>query len=307
MSEVAGTAPLPPSTRPGRAAARHYRPSWLTGFVKTQPLGTVGLVIVLVMAAAALFARYVAPYDPTEISFVDQLQPPSLEHPLGTDGFGRDIFSRIVYGSRTALLIGFVSAFIGCTVGALVGVTSAYFGGRVDLVTQRLVDIVLAFPIVVLALIVIAVLKKTPVLGIDLNVVIAIAIPFMPKAARVVRSAALTVVRLSYVDAARAAGYSAPRIILAHVLPNVMAPYLILLTAFIGQAILLEATLSFLGLGVAEPTPAWGLMLAGTNVDFYRAAPWLIVFPGLAISLAVFAFNLFGDSLRDFLDPHLKF
>lgn len=275
-------------------------------FLRTQPLGFAGLLLVMLMGVAATFAGQIAPYDPTAISFLDQLKPPSLQHLLGTDGFGRDIFSRIVYGARTALVIGFFSAFLGCVTGAVIGTASAYFGGWIDLIIQRLIDILLAFPLVVLALVIIAVLDEMPVFGVDFGVVLAIAIPFAPRAARVVRSAALSVVRLPYVDAARIAGYSAVRIISRHVLPNVMAPFLILLTAFIGQAILLEASLSFLGLGVSEPTPAWGLMLAGTNIDFYRAAPWMILFPGLAISLAVFAFNLLGDSLRDWLDPKLK-
>ncbi len=157
-----------------------------------------------------------------------------------------------------------------------------------------------------LALAVVAVLGKFPVLGLDLNLIIAIAIPIVPKVARVVRSAALGVRAMPYVDAARAAGYSHRRIIFRHIIPNVTAPYLIMLTAFIAQAILLEASLSFLGLGVTEPTPAWGLMLSGSSEQFYREAPWMIIFPGIAISLAVFAFNLFGDALRDYLDPRFK-
>lgn len=171
---------------------------------------------------------------------------------------------------------------------------------------QRLIDIMLAFPIIILAIIVIAIMPKNVFLGIDVNVIVAIAIPFMPKTARVIRSAALSIVTLAYIDAARAAGYKPIRIVTVHILPNVMAPFLILITAYIGQAILLEASLSFLGLGVVEPTPSWGLMLSGVNSDYYLTAPWMIIFPGLAVSLAVFAFNLLGDSLRDWLDPKLK-
>ena len=164
----------------------------------------------------------------------------------------------------------------------------------------------LSFPIVVLAIVVIAIFPKTVVAGIDINVIIATAIPFTPKVARVIRSQALTISTFPYVDAAKAAGYSHSRIIFRHILPNVSAPYLIMLTAFIGQAILLEASLSFLGLGVVEPTPSWGLMLSGVNSDYYRTAAWMIIYPGLAVSIAVFSFNLFGDSLRDWLDPKLK-
>ena len=167
-------------------------------------------------------------------------------------------------------------------------------------------DILLSFPIIVLALVVVAVLGKAPILGIDINLIVAIAIPIVPRVARVVRAAALSVRSMPYIDAARAAGYSHSRIIMRHMAPNLVAPFLIMLTAHIAQAILLEASLSFLGLGVTEPTPAWGLMLSGMANDLFRQAPWMILFPGIAISLAVFAFNLFGDSLRDWLDPKFK-
>jgi peptide/nickel transport system permease protein len=278
----------------------------LVQFTIAQPLGAAGLLAILVMGGAALLAESVAPYDPLAIDFGAMLTGPSLDHFFGTDAFGRDIFSRVIYGARTALAIGFLSSFIGCTAGAIVGVASAYFGGRVDLVIQRFVDILLSFPIIVLALVVVAMLGKKLVVGVDINLVFAIAIPIMPKVARVVRAAALSIREMPYIDAARAAGYSNARIIFRHMAPNVAAPYLIMFTAYIAQAILLEASLSFLGLGVTEPTPAWGLMLSGNAADFYREAPWMILFPGLAISVAVFAFNLFGDSLRDWLDPKFK-
>jgi peptide/nickel transport system permease protein len=231
---------------------------------------------------------------------------PSRDHLFGTDAFGRDIFSRVIYGARTALAIGFLASFTGCTLGAMVGVASAYFGGRVDLVVQRFVDIMLAFPIIVLALVVVAILGKLPIFGIDVNLIAAIAIPMVPNVSRIVRSSALSIRSLPYVDAARALGFSHQRIIFRHMVPNIAAPYLIMLTAYVGQAILLEASLSFLGLGVTEPTAAWGLMLSGNASDFYREAPWMILAPGLAISAAVFSFNLFGDSLRDWFDPKFK-
>lgn len=275
-------------------------------FIATQPLGTAGLVVIVLMFVGGLFAEWVAPYDPLDVDFNAMLARPSMEHWLGTDAFGRDVLSRLIYGARTALAVGVLASFSGSTLGAVIGVVSAYFGGRIDMAIQRLMDILLAFPIIVLALAVVAVLGKFPVLGLDLNLVVAIAIPIVPKVARVVRSAALGVRAMPYVDAARAAGYSHRRIIFRHIIPNVVAPWLIMLTAFIAQAILLEASLSFLGLGVTEPTPAWGLMLSGSSEQFYREAPWMIIFPGLAISLAVFAFNLFGDSLRDHLDPRFK-
>jgi peptide/nickel transport system permease protein len=264
------------------------------------------LAIICAMMLAGIFCEWVAPYDPLTIDFVSLLAAPSWEHWCGTDAYGRDICSRLVHGSRTALVIGFTASFIGSSVGAILGIASAYFGGRIDNWIQRVVDVLLAFPIIVLALVVVAAFGKLLVGGIDANLIFAIAIPIMPRVARVVRAAALSVRVMPYVDAARTAGYSHARIIFRHMAPNVVAPYLIMLTAFIAQAILAEASLSFLGLGVQEPAAAWGLMLSGNASDFYRQAPWLILFPGVAISLAVFAFNLFGDSLRDFLDPRFK-
>jgi peptide/nickel transport system permease protein len=275
-------------------------------FILQQPLGAISLVIIVAMMFAGIFSEWVAPYDPLQIDFAAILSPPSWEHWCGTDAYGRDICSRLIYGSRTALVIGFFSSFIGSSLGAILGIASAYFGGRIDNIIQRIMDILLAFPLIVLALVVVAALRRFVIGGVDVNLIFAIAIPIIPRVARVVRAAALGVRVMPYVDAARAAGYSNTRIIFRHMAPNVVAPYLIMLTAFIAQAILAEASLSFLGLGVAEPTAAWGLMLSGNAADFYREAPWMILFPGAAISLAVFAFNLFGDSLRDFLDPRFK-
>jgi peptide/nickel transport system permease protein len=279
-------------------------PGWLKGvrrFARQRPLGAAGAVIIVLMLLSAVAAPLIAPYHPLETDFLAQFSPPTTAHWLGTDAFGRDLLSRLLYGARTALLVGFVSALLGATLGALIGVASAYFGGHVDLLIQRVVDLFLAFPIIILALAVVSILGT----GVG-NVIMAITIPMIPHCARVVRASALAVRQMPYVDAARAAGFGHSRIIFRHMLPNVMAPYLIMLTAYVGQAILLEASLSFLGLGVAEPTAAWGLMLRGAAVEFAETAPWMALFPGLAISLGVFAFNLFGDSLRDALDPRLR-
>jgi peptide/nickel transport system permease protein len=275
-------------------------------FVTQQPLGAAGLVIIVLMFVCAAFAPLVAPYDPLTVDYGAMLAPPSAANWLGTDSFGRDVASRIIYGARTALAIGFIASFVGCTAGAVIGVASAYFGGKIDLFIQGVMDVLLSFPIIVLAITVVAVLGHFVVLGIDVNLIIAISVPMLPRVERVVRASALAIRELPYIDAARAAGYSHSRIIFRHIVPNVVAPYLILLTAFVAQAILAEASLSFLGLGVTEPTPSWGLMLSGAAADFYQQAPWMIVFPGIAISLGVFAFNLFGDSLRDWLDPKIK-
>ena len=275
-------------------------------FCVKQPTGAIALLVLLGMLFAGVFAERIAPYDPIANDLAAMLQPPSAKHLFGTDPFGRDIFSRIIYGARTALIIGLSSAFLGCTLGAIIGAASAYFGGKIDNVIQRGIDLMLSFPLIVLALVVVALLGRWLVFGIDINLILAIAIPIVPQVARVIRSSALVIRNLPYVDAARIAGYSNARIVLRHMIPNLMAPFLIMLTAYIAQAILLEAVLSFLGLGVAEPTPAWGLMLSGSATDFFEEAPWIVIFPGLAISLAVFAFNLLGDALRDWLDPKFK-
>src|SRR5258706_1614483 len=280
------------------------RARWLAAvrdFARHRTLGAVGAVVVLVMLVLAVFAGGLAPYAPVAVDFGAMLAAPNATHWLGTDAFGRDVLSRLIYGSRTALLVGFGAALMGATVGAVLGGGSAYLGGRVDLYLQRLMDIFLSFPLIILALALVTILGNSIP-----NVIMAITIPMIPRAALVIRSSALAIREMPYVDAARAAGFGHGRIILRHMLPNVMAPYLIMLTAFLGQAILLESSLSFLGLGVQEPVAAWGLMLRGAAVEFAETAPWMAIFPGLSISLSVFAFNLFGDSLRDALDPRLK-
>jgi len=273
----------------------------IKNFSRRRPLGVFGGLVFIIMALTAILADFISPYDPLRADYGAMLLPPSVEHWMGTDAFGRDIFSRIIYGARTALLVGFSASFLGATVGALIGVTCAYFGGKIDVIVQRFIEILLSFPMIVLALAMMAVLGT----GI-LNVIIAIAIPLIPRSTQVIRSSALSIRNMQYVDAARACGFGHARIIFRHILPNVVAPYLILLTAYLGGAILTEASLSFLGVGVAEPTPAWGLMLKGAAVNFAETAPWMAIFPGLAISAAVFAFNIFGDSLRDELDPKLR-
>ncbi|PYM87988.1 MAG: ABC transporter permease [Candidatus Rokuibacteriota bacterium] len=270
-------------------------------FCRARTLGAVGAAVIVVMFVVALLAPVLAPYDPEAVDFAAMLARPSLAHWLGTDSFGRDVLSRLIFGSRTALMVGFGSSVLGATLGAILGVGSAYFGGRVDLYVQRVMDVFLSFPLIVLALALVAILGNSIP-----NLIMAIMVPMIPRSALVIRSSALAIREMPFVDAARAAGFGHARIVLRHMLPNVMAPYLIMLTAFLGQAILAEASLSFLGLGVQEPTAAWGLMLRGAAVEFAETAPWMAIFPGLAISLSVFAFNLFGDSLRDALDPRLR-
>jgi peptide/nickel transport system permease protein len=270
-------------------------------FIRTKPLGAAGGAVILIMIFVAFFAKALAPYDPYQGDYGLQFARPSVEHWLGTDEFGRDVLTRIMYGARIALFVGFTASFAGCTIGAALGVVSAYWGGKVDLLLERLVDILLAFPQLILALAIASVLGPAVQ-----NVVIAVAIPIIPRAARVVRSAALAVKENQYVEAVQALGAFRVRIMLQHILPNVMAPYIIIATAQLGSAILAEAALSYLGLGTAEPTPSWGLMLSGSAPLYAEKAPWIAVFPGVAISLGVFGFNLLGDSLRDALDPKLR-
>ena len=270
-------------------------------FFRRQPVGSIGMVLVLIFLLAGIFADVIAPYNPTANDFSAMTEPPSWAHWLGTDQVGRDLLSRILYGARTAFAVGVTSAVVGGFSGLILGVASAYFGGRIDLVLQRINDIVMSFPLIIMALAVVSIFGT----GVH-NVIVAITIPLIPRCQRVVRSSALAIREIPYVDAARVLGYRHSRIILRHMVPNVVAPFLIMLTSFVGQAILAEAALSYLGLGVQEPVPAWGLMLQGGAEEYATTAPWIAIFPGLAIMLTVFGINLFGDALRDVLDPKLR-
>jgi peptide/nickel transport system permease protein len=231
-------------------------------FIRTKPVGAVGGAIILAMLAIAAAAGTLAPYDAYTADYSAQFARPSLEHWFGTDEFGRDIMSRIMYGARIALFVGFTASVLGCTIGGLLGVTSAYLGGKVDLLLERVMDMLLAFPQLILALAIASILGPAVQ-----NVVIAISIPIIPRAARVVRSTALSVKENVYVEAVNAVGALRTRVVLRHIVPNVAAPYIIMLTAQLGSAILAEAALSYLGLGAAEPTPSWGLMLSGSALS----------------------------------------
>ncbi len=286
---------------PAMSAGLRARPSWAARFVRRYPLGAAAGLLVIVMAIAAALAERLAPRNPVAINFLAMFAPPGPGHWLGTDAFGRDVLSRVIFGARTALLVGFSASLGGATLGAILGVISAYFGGTTDLAIQRLADILISFPIIILALVIVAILGTG-----TFNLIVAIALSFIPRIELVVRASALGIRQTAYVEAAQAIGASHWRVIFRHMVPNVMAPYLVMLTVFLGQAILLEASLSFLGLGVAEPTPAWGLMLSGAAVEFVQRAPWMAIVPGVSISLTVLAFNVLGDSLRDALDPKLR-
>jgi len=292
LTHTAASAPLAERITFGQGVVR---------FIRTKPLGAAGGAIILAMLLVGASAEVLAPYDPYQADYAAQFARPSVDHWFGTDEFGRDLMSRIMHGARIALFVGFSASFIGCTLGGLLGVISAYCGGRLDLFIERVMDMLLAFPQLILALAIASILG--PAVH---NVIIAISIPIIPRAARVVRATALSVKENVYVEAVQALGAAQPRIVLRHIVPNVVAPYIILLTAQLGGAILAEAALSYLGLGAAEPTPSWGLMLSGSALSYAEKAPWIAVFPGIAISLGVFGFNLFGDSLRDALDPKLR-
>ena len=292
LGEAAASAPLARRLTLGEEVVK---------FIRTKPLGAAGAVVILAMMFVAAFAGTLARYDPYQGDYSLQFARPSTEHWLGTDEFGRDLLTRIMYGARIALFVGFTASFTGCTLGALLGVLSAYWGGTVDLLLERLMDILLAFPQLVLALAIVSILGPAVQ-----NVVVAITIPIIPRVARVVRATALSVKEHQYVEAVQALGARRWRVVFQHIVPNVMTPYLIMLTAQLGGAILAEAALSYLGLGTADPTPSWGLMLSGSAPLYAEKAPWMAVFPGVAISLGVFGFNLFGDSLRDALDPKLR-
>jgi peptide/nickel transport system permease protein len=294
MSQISLPTPVFPTTRWLRRVGR---------FCRKQPLGAMALFIILLMLVAALFGPQLAPYDPLATRFDAVLQPPDATHWMGTDSYGRDIFSRLIEGTRSALFLGITTALIGACIGGGIGATSAYFGGRLDVFIQRLNDVLLSIPLIVSALVVVAVLGRREVAGVDINLLMAITLPYIPVMARVMRSAALSVRSLPYIEAARALGFSHWHVITRHLLPNLVSPWLVMVSAFTAQTILLEASLSFLGVGVHEPTPAWGLMLSSVSVDVFINAPWVILFPGLAISVTVFSFSLLGDALRDELDP----
>ena len=289
-----------PPPAPLAPVADHGESVWsnLRYYAASHPLGVVGAAIMLVFVFAALFAPWLTAYDPTGTNPAVALKPPSAAHILGADAMGRDIYARIVYGARISLAVGVGSTFFGSVFGVALGLASGYIGGWVDLVIQRIVDVLQAVPLLVLALVMAAALG--PALD---NTIVAIAIPLIPYTARVIRSNTLALREQPFVEAARAIGMSEFRIAVRHILPNTIAPLIVLGTAQLGSAILTEASLSFLGLGVPEPYPSWGRMLSASAAEYVRTAPWLVIFPGLAISVVVFGTNLLGDALRDILDP----
>ena len=266
-----------------------------------KPLGVIGGVLIAGMALFSVSAPLLTPYDPSQIDSAQPLSPPSSFHPLGTDQLGRDILSRTAYGGRISLGIGSMVVILGASLGGIIGLLSAYSGGIVDTILQRIVDSLLAFPTLLLALVLIVAWEPSVT-----SLVLAIGVTQAPWVARIVRSVALTVILTDYVQAAVALGCSPSRVIIFHILPQCVAPFLVVSTAGLGAAIVLEASLSFLGLGVQPPTPSWGGMLSGSARDYARAAPWMVLTPGVALSLTVYGVNLLGDTLRDMVDPRIR-
>lgn len=269
-------------------------------FARQKRLGALGALIIFVLLLAGTFAPLLAPYGPNE-STNQFYQAPSLAHPFGTDHLGRDMFSRIIAGARISLQVGLLAVVLGTGVGALVGLISGYFGGWVDLVSQRVIDIMLALPGLLLALTIAAALGAS-----IRNVILAIGLAIIPSAARIVRGSVISAKENQYVEAATVIGAGSGRIMRSHILPNVMAPIIVIASIQLGSAILYEASLSYLGLGVPITIPSWGSMLSGSALRYMVRAPWMAIFPGLALTLVVLGINLFGDALRDVLDPRLR-
>ena len=270
-------------------------------FARRKPLGAASAAVLAVVLLVAIFAKLFATHDPIAQDSFAVFVAPNSEHWLGTDNLGRDLYSRIVYGSRVSLIVGFGAITLGCLTGGALGLASGYLLGKLDLLVQRIVDMLQALPTLVMAMVVVAALGPSL-----MNTTLAIGIVMIPQAVRVVRASTISIRETDYISAARAIGASDSRIVLVHVLRNTVAPFIVLATALLGAAVLTEASLSFLGLGVPEPTPAWGSMLSKFGAEYARQTPWIVLSPGIAISVAVVAFNLWGDALRDILDPRLR-
>jgi peptide/nickel transport system permease protein len=270
-------------------------------FARLSPIGALGALFLIVVFLVAIFAPFIAPYDPLAGDYAVTRHPPTIQHVLGTDDLGRDVLSRIIFGARVTMLVSVTSTLIGGAVAFLWGVTSGYVGGWFDLISQRIIEVLLSFPTLILAMLLLIGLNA----GI-LPVIIAISVTQVPGCTRIVRSAAISTRAFAYVEAARCVGATRWQIMLRHVAPQCIAPFLVVLTLNLGSAVFAEAGLSFLGVGVPPPAPSWGNMLGGVLAAAFRPSWWLVLFPGIAITLTVMAVNLFGDALRDFLDPRLK-
>lgn len=281
---------------PKRTSLQH-----IAEFFKRKPLGAFGAIVALILILVAIFANVLATHDPYEIRVAPVFTSPTSETLLGTDHLGRDVYSRIVHGARISLYVGILSSFIGCAIGLVVGVASVHFGGFTDLIVQRIIDSMMSFPSLILAIAIMAALGSS-----INNVVIALSIIYIPSTARILRSQALGIKEMDYILASRAIGAGHWRVIVRHMMPNCFALFIVIVTIHLGGAIIAEASLSFLGVGSPPNVPSWGGMLNGAAHSYVKTAPWVAIFPGLAIMLVVFAWNLLGDALRDVLDPRLR-
>ncbi len=269
-------------------------------FMRTKPLGAIGVILIVLFVLLAITAPSVSPRDPAEIDAYNILASPTSDHLFGTDMLGRDMLSRTIWGSRVSIFVGLVSMLGASIVGAVLGVTSAYFVGKFDLIVQRFIDALTAFPSLLLAMALVAAFGSS-----FLNVIAALVIVFTPRITRVVRSVALSIKEMPYVESSRAIGAADLRIMFRHILPNTFASLIIVSSGLIGSAIVIEASLSFLGVGTTNLV-SWGGLLSGEVMQFFTAAPWIVLFPGIALTLLVFGVNVLGDALRDVLDPRLR-
>ncbi|MDG2198842.1 MAG: ABC transporter permease [SAR324 cluster bacterium] len=270
-------------------------------FLKSSPIGSVSFLIWVILVLVAVFADYISPYDPLEADYGAIRKPPSSDHILGTDHMGRDVLSRIIYGTRITLIVAITSVVIGDFIGFIIGLITPYFGKNTDTLTQRLIDVLMSFPDIILALMLLTVFGS----GLT-TVVIVISVTRIPYSARITRSVVLTVKEHTFVEAAKSIGVSNIKIIYRHIAPQCIAPMLVVFSLHLGVAIFAESALSFLGLGIPPPDPSWGNMLGSVLASSFKPPWWLVLFPGLAITIAILSANLLGDGLRDFLDPKLK-
>jgi len=269
--------------------------------IKEKPLGTIGGVIVLIMLFAGIFAEFIAPFGMNESHLVDRLSPPGAPYILGTDNLGRDMFSRIVFGARISMIVGLGATTIATAISTILGIVSGFIGGKFDLIVQRFVDAWICFPALVLILIVMSLVG-----GGLLQVIVVIGLQLGIGGSRIIRGATIGIKENVYVEASRAVGCSTGRMLIRHILPNIMAPVVILYSSRVANIILMEASLSFLGFGVPPPAPSWGGMLSGVGREYIYLAPWMAIWSGVALTIAVYGINMLGDAIRDLLDPRLR-
>jgi peptide/nickel transport system permease protein len=277
------------------------RAGFVARLFRDKPLGAVGAVIFLIFLFCGVFADVLAPFGVNQISPINRLKPPSLAFPLGTDNLGRDILSRILYGAQLSVVIGFAGAGLATAISILIGITTGYFGGRFDMVVQRVVDAWMSFPDIIILIVVVSVVGPGMV-----PIIVVLGLLFGIGGSRIVRGAVLSVRENMYVHAAQSMGAGTARVLLRHILPNIMPPIIVLFTTRVGAVILAESALSFLGLGVPPPAPTWGGMLSGSSRSYMYLAPWLAIAPGVCLTLVVYGTNVFGDALRDLLDPRMR-